>query len=188
MKKIILLLVMLSFLAPGAVFAETDWTGNINFFLGTKSLKRADWDPVEEQVEAGIEIAFGKRTWPVMVAFDFMSSSRSEGIFGLGKEGETSEMNIGIRKSFNVDNMHPFVGAGLSNMHGEFISPGEPACTGNGTGTWLAGGIYWTLGSHFNLGFEAKSTSANATFSCPGGNVDADIGGGHFGLLLGYHF
>jgi len=51
-------------------------------------------------------------------------------------------------------------------------------------GIWLNGGIYWTLGEAFNLGFELAYSHAKVTVF----GEDANAGGGHAGILLGYHW
>ena len=51
-------------------------------------------------------------------------------------------------------------------------------------GFWIGGGIYWTLGEHFNIGFDLRWSKAEVTIN----GVDGEAGGGHAGLLLGYHW
>ena len=42
-------------------WAADDWTGNVNFTLGAKSLDKDDWAPVEDQGELGINVDFRKQ-------------------------------------------------------------------------------------------------------------------------------
>jgi len=40
------------------------------------------------------------------------------------------------------------------------------------------------LGEHFNIGLEGKYSTADVTLF----GIDADAGGGHFGMLVGFHW
>jgi len=53
----------------------TDWTGNINVFMGGKQLEEDDWEPLDEQDEYGIMLDFKQESWPISIAIDFLSSS-----------------------------------------------------------------------------------------------------------------
>jgi hypothetical protein len=188
MRRIMMLIIALTmvFSLCSTVFAqESEWTGNVNFFLGGKTLDDEDWEPVEEQAEFGIEVDFAKKTWPVNIAIDLMVSAKEENPLGINIKGETSEFNVGVRKIFDAGIMHPFIGGGISFISAELSIFGL-GVSGNDTGYWVDAGIYWRLTEHFNLGFEVKKSSADVTFSDI--SVTADGGGEHFGLLLGYHW
>ena len=75
------------------------------------------------------------------------------------------------------------IGGGISFINGEFSAPWI-SDDDNGVGIWLGGGVYWTLAGQFNIGLEAKFSTADVTLF----GVDADAGGGHFGLLIGFHW
>ncbi len=186
-KGLILIAVVL--LAFGLVVPRAFAAGNMNFFLGSKALDENDWEPVESQGEFGIMIDFGGESWPVHLAVDLMVSATEETVGWFDYKGATTELDIGIRKPFDIGNMHPFVGGGIGFMSGAYEVGGIGECDGSGTGFWADAGIYWTLGTSFNLGFDARVSSADAEFTCTGGGtVDVDVGGGHFGLILGYHW
>lgn len=51
-------------------------------------------------------------------------------------------------------------------------------------GSGLGGGVLLTFVKQFNVGLDLRFSFADVNLS----GVDADAGGGHFGLLLGYHF
>ena len=192
MKKYLLIVVAallaLGLIVPSA-YAEGQWEGNTNFFLGGKSLDKEDWEPVEQQGEFGVMVDFGKQGWPVHIAIDFMASGTKEIVGGDTVKGSTAELDIGFRKIFDIGGMHPFVGGGIGSMSGSTEFPGVGECKGSGGGGWADAGIFWTLGKSFNLGFDARYSSATVELECPGGvTVDKKVGGGHFGLLLGYHW
>ena len=79
--------------------------------------------------------------------------------------------------------MRPFVGGGISIIRGE-LSKNRITEARIGFGFWLCGGIYWTLADHYNIGLEVKFSSAEINLF----DVDFNAGGGHFGLLIGYHW
>ena len=194
-KYIIAVLALVPFLLSASVAsAQNQWTGNINVFFGQKNLDKDDWEPVEEQSEFGIEVDFRKKDWPVNIAIDVLVSSDDQSIiepfFGqVDVEGKTTEFNIGIRKIWDeFSSVRPFIGGGLSFIRAEFEGTipglGSASDSDTGVGIWLGGGVYFTLGEHFNLGVELKYSDADVTLF----DVDAAAGGTHYGLLAGYHW
>ena len=99
-------------------------------------------------------------------------------------ESKTSELNVGIRKIWDRSrHVRPFIGGGIAFITGEFSGFGL-SDDDSATGFWIGGGVYWTLAEHFNIDLEAKSSSANVTLF----GVEADAGGGHFGVLAGFNW
>ena len=158
------------------------FTGNINLFLGAKALDENDWAPWDEQSEVGLVADFGGVSWPVSLEIRILSSESDEDPFFL-ITGKTTELDLGVRKTWGAYNMHPYIGGGLASIEAE-LDDGFTTVSGSGTGLWVGGGIYWVLGRHFNLGFDAMISSADVTIL----GVDVNAGGGHFNFLLGYHF
>jgi len=143
MKRTIVLIIALLVLSFFSVaFAET--TGNVNLFLGQKHLDKDDWEPTEDQGEGGIEFDIADKSWPISIAVDMLGSSDEEKVGGLKLTGSTSEFNLGVKKIFSVDSIHPFVGGGISFMNAKFEVDGV-SIDGNGTGFWLAGGDHFGL-------------------------------------------
>ncbi len=194
-KYIIAVLALALSLLCASVVSAQEWTGNINAFLGQKTLSDKDfWQPAEDQGEFGIEIDFRQRDWPISIAIDLMGAS-GEGDFYDPANGtidkfksRTSEFNIGVRKIWDGAPVRPFIGGGVSFMHAEaeveVPGLGSFTDTDDGTGFWVGGGVYFTLGYHFNLGLELKYSKADVTLE----NVNTNAGGTHFGLLAGYHW
>lgn len=186
MKRMIM--IVLGVLMASAAYAS-DWTGNVNFFLGGKTLEKNDWKPLEEQGEFGILIDFGKKDWGVNIAIDLLGSRDTKNILGVDVDARTSEFDVGVRKVFEVEgtSMRPFIGGGLAFIRGEIEGCLAGFCasdSGRGTGLWLDGGIFWTLGEGFNIGFELRHSQAKATIA----GYEGEVGGSHGGLLLGYHW
>ena len=193
MKRVTLLLAaMILVLSFSCVaFAEEDWTGNVNFFVGSKSMEETDWAPVEDQGEFGIELDFGKKSWPFNIAIDIMSSSKEEEFGALTLKGETHELNLGVRKIFDLGGPKPFIGGGLSIISAKAsatVGPLTGSADYGGTGLWIAGGIYFTLGESFNLGLEFKHSAAKDEVVSGGNSYDIELGGSHAGLILGVHW
>jgi len=201
-KTIVMSIVVCWLLIPGLAMSQSssnpdDWTGNVNVFLGAKMLDKDDWEPVDEQFEAGVLIDFKQKSWPVSIAIDFLRSSDEEdvsfavlnfGTFSFNLEGNTTEFNLGVRKIWdNLTMVHPFVGGGLAVINAEVkgtalgVSVSEDD---TGVGVWLEGGAYVTLSEHFNIGAEARWSKAEVTLF----NVDGEAGGFHIGALLGFRW
>lgn len=177
------------------VFSQAkEWTGNANVFLGSKALDEDDWKPADEHGEFGVLIDFRKQEWPVNIAIDILHSegdgSAYEPLSGLfiDMDAETTEINPGVRKIWEPGaTVRPYVGGGLAFISadaslsalGITVSDNDDA-----VGFWINGGVYWTLGTSFNIGIDLRYSHAKVTLF----DVDAEAGGGHAGLLIGYHW
>lgn len=193
MKKIIIVIALaLTYTSANA----GEWTGNVNFFLGQKTLDKDDWEPVDEQPEFGVLVDFKKQDWPVSIAIDILGSSGDEtlndpDLGNLSFEAKTSELNLGVRKIWNTANssIRPYVGGGVAfiNADAELKSTGFSISVSDddmGTGFWLGGGVYWTLNQSFNLGLDLRYSQADVTLF----DESLKAGGTHVGLMLGYHW
>lgn len=186
MKKcLVVILLMLFFTNAHA----NGWTGNLNFFLGQKTLDKDDWEPLEEQAEFGILVDFKPQHWPLSIAIDLLGSSDEEPIFGVDVQGRTSELDIGVRKIWEIPGatIKPFIGGGLAFISAELEGRYGYASISDddsGTGYWVNAGVYWTIGPAFNLGLEWRYSQAEVTLY----GIEAEAGGSHGGLILGYHW
>lgn len=184
MQRVMVLLVGLLF----ASFCYADqWVGNVNGFIGGKSLQASDWAPLDQQFELGVLVDVGKPQWNGLhMAFDFLGSADRENVAGIDMEARTSEFDVGVRKIFTVSGMpmHPFIGGGVALISGELTGCLYGWCastTDSAPGLWLDGGLYWTVGRDINIGFDVRHSDATATMA--GYNVN--VGGNHAGLLVG---
>jgi len=173
------------------------WTGNINGFFGMKYLDEDDWEPLEEQTEFSVKLDFKQQNWPVSIAIDLLGSSDEStllyyypayGYIPIEVEVKTSELCLGVRKTWDhFATVRPFIGGGLAMINADIegeayglsVSDDDDAM-----GYWIEGGIYWTLAEHFNIGFNVRWSKAEVTIY----GVEAEAGGTHGGLLLGYHW
>ena len=182
-KSILTVILMLFFINANA----NEWTGNVNFFLGQKTLDEDDWTPLDKQAEFGVLVDFKQQSWPVSIAIDFLGSIDVETESGIDLEGSTTEFDVGVRKIWEVagSSLRPYIGGGLAFINAEFKATNFPVSdSDSGTGIWLNGGVYWTLGQHFNLGLDLRYSQADVTLF----GEEGEAGGTHAGIILGYHW
>lgn len=163
---------------------ESEWTGNFNLMVGSKLLDEVEWWPADEQTEYGAMLDFRHRSWPLNLAVEVLSAE-GDGTAGGDKfTSKTREFNIGVKKYWwTLIDAQAYLGGGVSLIEGEFSGLGLSE-TDEASGIWLAAGILWLFGDHYNVGVDIQASSADVTLF----GVDADAGGGHLGFVLGYHW
>ncbi len=185
MKKSIIVVILMLFTINAHA---NEFTGNLNFFLGTKTLDKTDWEPLDEQGEFGVLVDFKQSHWPVSIAIDLLVSIDETTLFGVNVEGNTSEFDVGVRKIWEVEgsSIRPYVGGGIAFITGEIIAGSFVTVSDedSSTGIWLNGGIYWALSPSFNLGLDLRYSQAEVTLF----DVNTEVGGTHVGVILGYHW
>ena len=185
--------------------AEENFTGNFNLVFGAKRLDQDDWEPVEDQADFGLEFNCKHPSWPISIAWEYIVSydKHEEQFSGLNTkiEGATIELNVGILKIWDkTPHVRPYIGGGLCFMDAAVsgtlvLSPGlelSISDDGYGTGFWFAGGVYWTVWKHLNIGFGLKLTSVKVKMVIEEDGVlqemDVAAGGSHFGGFIGFHW
>lgn len=176
--------------------ARADATGEVNFFLGQKALSSSDWEPVETQGEFGAVMSFGQKDWPVSIAVDVLVSAAEKDATDpfLGSytfTGTTYEIDFGVRKVWGKKATRPYVGAGIGLIGGGAeLKTGFASVDADdmGFGFWVDAGIFWRLGSHFNIGLDLRYSDAEVDLDFGNGFIaqDIDAGGFSYGLLLGF--
>ena len=181
--------------------ARAGGNGDINFFLGQKSLSSSDWAPIEDQFAFGAVMSFGATDWPVSIAADVIASADDQtvsdpNLFGnVTLTGATYEIDAGVRKIWKAGKggaVRPYIGAGLGIISaavqieddfGTTLDDGDA-----GFGFWGGAGIFFRLGSHFNIGADLRYSSADVDFDFGNGAVvqNVNAGGFSYGLLLGF--
>jgi hypothetical protein len=170
-----------------AIAPPTAQAGHVNLFLGSKVLSEKDWAPLDTHTEGGIEASWGSSEWPVMIATDLLGSTRSKSEGGIDYTGTTGELALGVRKIWNTGTrrrVHPYIGGGISYITAKFEGTAGGITVSDddtGVGGWFGGGIFWRLGSQFNLGISARGSAAEVNLY----GVDGKAGGGHFGVTFG---
>ncbi len=176
---VLLLLPIVGLAVPRAARAD----GDVNFFLGQKSLDHGDWGPLDGQSEFGAEMSFGKKDWPIAIAVDLFSSADDYSSLGAKVEGSTWELGVGVRKIWKSGNTMPYIGGGLASISGAFkVDSAGVDESDSSLGVWFGGGVFWRLGSRFNIGLAARYSKATITLF----DVDGEGGGLHYGMLLGW--
>jgi len=153
----------------------------VNFLLGQKMLEKDDWAPLEDQAEFGVSSTFGGPEWPVHIALDLLGSADDTNDFGATVDASTSEFDVGIRKIWGKNKVMPFVGGGAAFVTGRLEVLGI-SVDDSSLGAWIDGGVFWRLGSRFNIGFEARISRADVTIE----GFDLKAGGSHLALILGF--
>lgn len=180
---------------PGLSRADT--TGDVNFKPGVKMLDENDWEPVEDQTAVGVSVSWGKETWPVHFLIDYLISVAEDEVSpGVDKQGATAELGFGIQKTWRPGRTRPFLNGGLALVLAdiEFSGSGVSASESDASaGAFVGGGVFWRLGSRFNIGVSARYSTAEATFEfldLGGGitleDLEVEAGGIHTGLILGW--
>jgi opacity protein-like surface antigen len=187
-KNILAVILILFFINAHANENVNAWTGNVNAFLGQKTLDKDDWEPADEQAEFGVLVDFKPREWPVSIAIDLLASVDEVIVAGVTLEASTSEFDVGIRKVWQVagSSIRPYIGGGIAFVGAEIkeTSFTNISVDDSGTGIWLNGGVYWTLGQNFNLGLQLRYSQADVTFF----GTEVEAGGNHVGVIAGYHW
>ncbi len=170
--------------------------GHVNFFLGEKSLSGADWEPLEDQFAFGAVMSFGRDDWPVHIAVDVLTSFDQTTMYDpfLGDvtfTGTTFEVDMGVRKIWKKGRVLPYLGAGIGIMGAGVEADGDfdtESAADAGFGFWADTGVFFRLGSHFNLGLDLRYSSADVDLDFGDGFVASDVnaGGFSYGLLLGF--
>lgn len=189
--RIIMAFAVLAVLAGTAPASGQGWSGDANLFLGAKALGEGDWGPTDRQGEFGIQTNLTGPEWPVSLAVDLLAAGNDEDVSSGGfteQRARTSELDLGARKLWGGDPVvRPYVGGGLAFATGEIERRGPFRTVrdrDSGVGLWLDAGLLWTLSRAFDLGFDAKLSTAEVRLF----GDDKNAGGLHLGLLLGYHW
>ncbi len=183
----LIMLLVIGFFVPTGSQAG-DWTGNVNAFLGLKTLDD-DWlEEFQEQTEGGILFDIQKVEWPVSIVVESMYSMGEDVVQGYDIEVATTELLLGAGKTWTPNaTIRPYVRAGIN-----FASAEQKTSNGyqsvsvdeSGMGYAISGGVYWTISQHFNIGLGVRYSKATIEFD----NDDVEAGGTHSGLILGYHW
>lgn len=184
-----------------AVFAQTpakagNWDVDVNFLLGVKYLN-SDWDTPAEDFSTmgtfGVNTSWAPKEWPVRIAADFIVNADVAPTFGLGygvggdRGAITSEWAFGVRKIWKPNSVRPYVGGGLNVTYAylETNGGGNNASTdGSAVGEWVDGGVFWRLGSHFDIGVDLRYSWARPEL----GGRKIEAGGLNTCLTLGFGF
>ncbi len=203
-RWLILLLALVVCLTTSSAMAG----GDANFLFGYKMLSEGEFDDlgVDNQPELGVSVTLDFQ-WPVALAIDLLSShddtteATSPTVMRRTRV-DTLELNIGVRKFWEIKKWRPYVGGGLAmiqldakqttstNILGNIVEDTLIDDDDSGVGFWLSGGTLWTLPEGFNVGAELRYSDADSDLTSEGftSKQSFDAGGFHLAVMLGYHW
>ena len=214
-RSAFLLLASLGSLGATGALASTD-VGSINFTAGYKNLT-SDWNLDQLQYDVygqplpqdralqpalGLETTWGRKAWPVHVAFDIQNSSDdglwhvpaffTEPAYDLRLRANVLEVGLGARRAFDLKWITPYLGAGglwarakvevdVSDPNsGQFGTPtGHGHARSSSLGYWVGGGLYRRLGPRFQMGVAyrySKATLDAKPFTVDSGSIPSNTG------------
>lgn len=168
--------------------------GNVNFVGGTRSFGDDDlFEEIDSQSFGGVTVDFGPDSWPVTLAIGLYGSfGEEENIFGeIDLQTAVSELSFGVHKVWKVNATRPFVGGGLTSVStwAEFEGPGDDVDdTDTSVGLYVQGGVFWKIGSRFNIGIDGRLVTGTDVEMDFDGRLSAEGDADYFqvGLLLGW--
>lgn len=158
----------------------------LSLIVGQRSLESDGWEPNEDQFTVGLEFdSYRVSDWLGLDAGFHYADDDSGGGFG-----QTTELFIGVRKTFSIgqSGVHPYAGAGLAHIWTvNGVAQGNTilADTDNSFGAYLRGGLFYTIANLINVGADVRAllgTSISDSF----GTDSADYV--QFALTVGYSF
>jgi hypothetical protein len=196
--------------------AASDWTGNVNLTFGKKSAEEDRFvHKLDDKREVGINVDFGKRLWPIHIAFALLRSSSNE--HNLGNtvyvryvepaptkskiEYSTTEIRLGIMNIWEpTSTIRIYFSAGvaridaekrITEISSEYGHIYSEAFHAQRIAPWINIGTYWTLSTHYNLGIEIGRSVHHKAIRWNSWNDTSEgiqIEGTHSALFIGYHW
>ena len=199
MRRTLLAGSLLFVLALACVPAEAG--GNANFTLGIRQLQDDEfWLETDSQGMFGVTVDFGPADWPIAWAIGYTFSLAEEDVTVTAGQASADgtataavgELSFGVRKIWAGGATRPFIEAGVAGVIAgfDFDAPGVSADDSDtGGGLYAQAGVYWRIGSRFNLGLNARALfgteiDLSDTLGSDFEDGDADYIAG--GLILGW--
>lgn len=171
--------------------------------LGSKAVKKDDWEPLESQGSFGLHFDTPWSGLPLQVTFDFLVSAKSDKIEifdgwfwdDYDITGVTTELTAGLRYVVPVagGRVQPYVGAGLGLVGGSFNMKGDDddvTWSGSTFGFAFEAGVMVPVGP-LALGVGLRSSTGEATMEPDDddfADIKAAVGGTAFHLVAGFQF
>ena len=169
---------VIALMLASAAHASSDF----NIIIGQKMLDD-DWTPFEDQATFIGQLTIGDDDWPVYLAIDVVTSDDDSMGGDPLTEGQTLEIDVGVRKIWDRGVVRPLVGGGIGRIKGEFKQQ-NTSFEDATIGVWMDAGVFWRIGQSFNLGIEARISRGSVSIGPDGSSVEA--GGEHLGVLVGF--
>ena len=191
--------------AAGSMFclpAAAATKGHVHFLGGNYMLNdEDDTDPLEDLTQFGVELSIAPEKYPVMVAVDLLFASGDESLTESGGgfsanldiELDLTEVAVGVRKIWGEASTRPFIGGGIGfvkaevTFDGTIMTPfgnvsGSEDEDDDALGFWAQAGLFWRLGSRFEIGGQIRYNTAEVEVE----SEDIDVGGLEYGIILGW--
>ncbi len=177
--------------------------GHVHFLGGNYMLNdEDDTEPLEDLTQIGVELSIAPEKSPVMVAVDLLFATGDESQFQGGAgfsadfdiELDVVELAVGVRKIWGEKATRPFIGGGLGFVKADAtfdvtiqgLPGGDLSFDENEEddelGLWAQGGVFWRIGSRFELGGQIRYNTAEVEVA----DEEIDIGGLEYGIILGW--
>lgn len=168
--------------------------GNANFLIGGRGLDEDFWEPVDGQGVIGATVDFGGASWPINMEAGFYASAAEDELFDstlladVDVTGAVVEFCFGVNKTWKPQgNVRPFIGGGLSSVAAALDLDagifGDVDDDDSSLGAYVHGGVFWRIGSRFNIGLDARILTGT-DIELFGVEGDADYF--QLGMLLGW--
>lgn len=186
-RRVWILIIGLLLCTPLSAMAQG--SGNLNVFIGSKTLNEDDWEPVDEQLEIGGMFDYRPPNWPISLAVDLLYSFGDDEQFGIELENRFLELDVGFKFIMeNPSTINPFIAGGVAfveaEAEGDFWDVFDLQDDTSGTGLWLSGGAYVTMNNNLNLGLNIRWSDVEADWH----SFDIDLGGSRIGGFIGVHW
>lgn len=191
MKKLTVLTVLLSL--NTSVVCASEYSANVNLYLGQNKMSSADWREGDKQGSVGIIADFKRDSWPVSIAVDGFLSGSGDFTEDSDKDKKhklksaSAELHLGVRKIWDISNTNfsPYIGGGLSVASGSLdrnINGEKKNDSDHSVGSWVGTGVYWHPMDNLNVGADLRYSRVNLNLH--GDSMEA--GGLRTGLFIGY--
>lgn len=183
LRKLILAFAMILLATPALA------GGNANFVLGKRGLDKDFWTPANGQAVLGVQVDFGKMSWPIHLETGIqVSVGGQEDFIGTADVyGSVAEVDFGVNKTWvTKGSVRPFIGGGLATVGASFVieAPGGDIDDDDSSGgAYFHGGVYWRIGRRFNIGIDGRLL-AGTKITFFGEEGDADYL--QVGMILGW--
>jgi hypothetical protein len=171
--------------------------------LGSKALKKDDWDPLQSQGSFGVHFDMPMSGMPLHLSVDFLVSAKTGTIeyydgwftYEFDATGVTTELTAGLRYVVPLAGgaLQPYVGAGLGLVGGSLNMKGDDddaTWSGSTFGFALEAGVMVPVGP-LVLGAGLRTTTGEATMKPDDDDftdIKAAVGGTAFHLVAGFQF
>jgi hypothetical protein len=140
---------------------DPDRPTRVSLLVGQRNFDEDDYEPVDEQVMAGIEFVHEARESVIGWEFGLAGSATEEDdvLFGADVEAKTGEIYAGIRKSIGTGMVRPYIGGGIAYIHSELELSGPMVSESVDDGSFAGYahvGVSLGLTSAFFVGVDAR--------------------------------